>query len=346
MKTLAWLYDQPSGLGTLKQFPTDFVVEEDLGFKADGEGEHLLVRVRKTGCNTTFVADYLAKFAGISVRAVSYAGLKDRHAVTEQWFCLHLPGKETPDFTKFDLAGCQIMTYARHLRKLRIGALRGNTFRLIIRQVSKPTAIEVRLTQIAAQGVPNYFGEQRFGHNGNNIVQAKLWATNAIRVKERGKRSFYLSAARSLIFNEIASRRIELGMGRTVIDGDAMQLSGRGSWFVAKADELEVLQQRLQQGEIQITAPLAGDGELGTQSVALAFEQQQLVKYDILLSLLHRERVECARRMLLVQPKEMSWSWLDRETLQLNFWLPAGSFATSVVRELIKPNSETVEMSE
>ncbi len=96
MANLTWLHGKPAATGVLKANPEDFVVVEDLGFTPDGEGEHLLVNIRKNGCNTQFVADYLAKFAGIHARSVSYAGLKDRHAVTEQWFCLHLPGKNLP----------------------------------------------------------------------------------------------------------------------------------------------------------------------------------------------------------------------------------------------------------
>ncbi|MDR2288282.1 MAG: tRNA pseudouridine(13) synthase TruD, partial [Serratia marcescens] len=117
MANLTWLHGRPQSTGVLKANPEDFVVVEDLGFAPDGEGEHVLVNIRKNGCNTQFVADYLARFAGIHARSVSYAGLKDRHAVTEQWFCLHMPGKDTPDFSRFTLEGCEVLSSARHLRK-------------------------------------------------------------------------------------------------------------------------------------------------------------------------------------------------------------------------------------
>ncbi|MFS7162437.1 tRNA pseudouridine(13) synthase TruD [Serratia proteamaculans] len=346
MANLTWLHGQPQSTGVLKANPEDFVVVEDLGFEPDGEGEHVLVNIRKNGCNTQFVADYLARFAGIHARSVSYAGLKDRHAVTEQWFCLHLPGKETPDFTQFSLEGCEVLASARHLRKMRIGTLKGNAFTLVLRHISDRQDVEPRLQAIAAGGVPNYFGSQRFGRGGNNLVMARRWANDEIRVKERSKRSFYLSASRSALFNLIASRRLANQQQYTVLEGDALQLSGRGSWFVAQPEELEALQQRLDAGELMITAPLPGDGEPGTAGKALDFEQQCLLEQPELMALLKRERVDPARRALLLQPKNMQWDWWDDATVELRFWLPAGSFATSVVREIMRQDSSDADISE
>lgn len=346
MANLTWLYGQPQARGVLKANPEDFVVVEDLGFTPDGEGEHLLVNIRKNGCNTQFVADFLAKFAGIHARSVSYAGLKDRHAVTEQWFCLHLPGKESPDFTQFALEGCEVLQAVRHLRKLRIGTLQGNHFTLVLRHISERQDVEQRLQAIAAGGVPNYFGSQRFGRGGNNLVMARRWARDEIRVKERSKRSFYLSASRSALFNVIASQRLANQQQRTVLEGDALQLAGRGSWFVAKPDELVSLQQRLDDGELLITAPLPGDGEPGTVGEALKFEQQCLAEQQELLTLLRRERVEPARRALLLQPQKLLWNWWDDVTVELRFWLPAGSFATSVVREIIQQDNSDADITE
>lgn len=346
MANLTWLHGKPAATGVLKANPEDFVVVEDLGFKPDGEGEHLLVNIRKNGCNTQFVAEYLAKFAGIHARSVSYAGLKDRHAVTEQWFCLHLPGKESPDLSQFALEGCEVLQAARHLRKLRIGTLKGNEFTLVLRQISDRQEVEQRLQAIAAGGVPNYFGSQRFGRGGNNLTMARRWANDEIRVKERSKRSFYLSASRSALFNLIASQRLANQQQQTVLEGDALQLAGRGSWFVAKAEELADLQQRLDAGELMITAPLPGDGEPGTAGEALEFEQRYLAQQPELLSLLKRERVDPARRALLLQPKNLQWTWWDDVTVELRFWLPAGSFATSVVREIMQLAGSDAEISE
>lgn len=346
MESLTWLYGKPQATGVLKANPEDFVVVEDLGFTPDGEGEHLLVNIRKSGCNTQFVADYLASFAGIHLRSVSYAGLKDRHAVTEQWFCLHLPGKASPDVTRFALEGCEVLHTARHLRKLRIGTLKGNNFTLVLRHISDRQEVEQRLQAIAASGVPNYFGSQRFGHGGNNLSMARRWARDEIRVKDRNKRSFYLSASRSALFNVMASQRLANQQQKTVMEGDALQLAGRGSWFVAKVEELASLQQRLDAGELLITVPLAGDGEPGSAGEALKFEQQCLAQQPELLTLLKRERVGSARRALLLQPQQLLWNWWDKVTVELRFWLPAGSFATSVVREIMLLHSSDTDIIE
>lgn len=149
---LTWLHGKPQSSGLLKANPEDFLVVEDLGFAPDGEGEHVLVRILKNGCNTRFVADALAKFLKIHAREVSFAGQKDKHAVTEQWLCARVPGKEMPDLSKFQLEGCQVLEYARHKRKLRLGALKGNQFTVILREISDRQDVETRLQAIAERG--------------------------------------------------------------------------------------------------------------------------------------------------------------------------------------------------
>lgn len=337
---LHWLQGKPAATGIIKAGAADFQVREELGFEPDGEGEHVLVRLRKTGCNTPYVAEALAAFAGIPARAVSYAGLKDRHAITEQWFCLHLPGKSSPDFAAFPLTGCEILATARHRRKLRIGTLKGNAFTLTLREISDRAEVAARLNRLGQQGVPNYFGHQRFGHQGNNLTLAQRWAHDELRIKDRGKRSFALSAARSALFNSVVSQRLaQLGPAR-VLDGDALQLTGRGSWFVASPAELPVLTDRLTAGELSLTAPLPGEGALGSLAAAAAFEQTCLASQPALMALLARERLTPARRALLLRPEALRWHWQDDATLTLSFSLPAGSYATAVVRELLDATAD------
>ncbi|MDN7225311.1 tRNA pseudouridine(13) synthase TruD [Providencia stuartii] len=343
LMNVQYLHGKPLSTGKLKSQPEDFIVKEDLGFELDGEGEHVMVRVEKTGCNTLFVAEQLAKFAKISARSVSYAGLKDRNAVTEQWFCLQMPGKETPDFSLWQLDGCRVIATTRQKRKLRIGTLKGNQFELTIRDISVPEDVEARLQKVAEQGIPNYFGEQRFGRDGQNLTQALRWANQEITVRERNKRSFYLSAARSAMFNHVASERIENQTINQVLLGDALQLTGRGSWFVATAEELPTFQARVASGELSITAPLPGDGELGTQEDALVFETNSLESYHSLMTLMKNERVSSTRRAMIVKPQNFQWQWIDQTTLKLNFFLNSGSFATSVVREIINQDSADVK---
>lgn len=343
---LTYLHGKPQSTGQLKANPEDFLVVEDLGFEPDGEGEHILVRILKNGCNTRFVAEALAKFLKIHAREVSFAGQKDKHAVTEQWLCARVPGKETPDLSQFQLEGCQVLEYARHKRKLRLGALKGNQFTLILREVKGRDDVEARLQAIVDGGVPNYFGAQRFGIGGSNLHGALRWAESGAPVRDRNKRSFWLSAARSALFNQIVSERLKKTDFNQVVDGDALQLSGRGSWFVATDEELASLQARVDARELMITAALPGTGDWGTQRDALVFEQTVLAEETALQSLLQREKVEAARRAMLLYPQQLSWNWWDDVTVELRFWLPAGSFATSVVRELINTTGDYANIAE
>ena len=343
---LTYLHGKPQGTGQLKASPEDFLVVEDLGFEPDGEGEHILVRILKNGCNTRFVADALAKFLKIHAREVSFAGQKDKHAVTEQWLCARVPGNTMPDLSQFQLEGCQVLEYARHKRKLRLGALKGNQFTLVLREVSGRDDVETRLQAIAERGVPNYFGAQRFGIGGSNLLGALRWAESGAPVRDRNKRSFWLSAARSALFNQLVSERLKKPDFNQVVDGDALQLAGRGSWFVATDEEQAVLQARVDARELMITAALPGSGDWGTQRTALEFEQTVLAEETALQSLLQREKVEAARRAMLLYPQQLSWNWWDDVTVELRFWLPAGSFATSVVRELINTTGDYANIAE
>jgi tRNA pseudouridine13 synthase len=266
--------------------------------------------------------------------------------VTEQWLCARLPGKEMPDLSQFQLEGCQVLEYARHKRKLRLGALKGNQFTLILREISDREDVERRLQAIAAQGVPNYFGAQRFGIGGSNLLGALRWAESGAPVRDRNKRSFWLSAARSGLFNQQVSIRLKKPEFNQVVDGDALQLAGRGSWFVATPEERAQLQERVDNRELMITAALPGSGEWGSQREALAAEQAAVAEETQLQALLVREKVEAARRAMLLYPQQMSWNWWDDVTVELRFWLPAGSFATSVVRELINTTGDYANIAE
>lgn len=337
---LAWLNGRPMATGVIKQSPDDFHVREALGFSADGDGEHLFVRLRKIGCNTVFVAEQLAKFAKVPAKSVTYAGLKDRHAVTEQTFCVHLPGKTSPDFTQLSLEGVEILSVARNKKKLHIGNLQGNYFEITLREISDPEDVEQRLQNLIEQGFVNYFGDQRFGKAYYNIAQAIRWGTNEIQVRDKKKRGFYLSAARSLLFNLITSERIKQQRVAEVYAGDAVQLHGSQSWFVAKADELAELNRRLQEGDIYLTAPLPGEGANGSEGDVAEFENSIIAQYSALSSLLYSQRVKPLRRAMIIKAQELTWQWLDNKSLKINFYLPAGSFATSLIRELLILESE------
>lgn len=333
MLDLAYVKTAPKQTALLKAQCEDFIVREHLGYEFTGDGEFVLVKVRKRDCNTLFVGEKLAQFAGISAKHMSYAGLKDRHALTEQWFCLHMPGQSTPDFSQFKLDGVDILAVTRHRRKLRIGSLAGNYFELFLRQVAEDEEIKGRLERVKSQGVPNYFTEQRFGRDGENLNQALRWAKGEIKVKDRHKRSFYLSAARSALFNHLLSARLQQGSSQQVQRGDIVQLAGSNSWFAVTADEdLEQLQARLERQDLVLTTPLIGED---SQQLTPWEQQNLLAEHQLLFNLMHQQRVNGTRRAMWVVPAEFAWQF-EAQGLKLSFYLPAGSYATAVVRELVK----------
>lgn len=330
---LNYLLGQPQQAGRLKAEFADFIVREELGYPLSGEGEFVAVKIRKTNANTLFVGERLAKFAGISERNMSYAGLKDRHAVTEQWFCLHLAGKETPDFTQFECEGVEVLEVTRHNRKIRVGSLAGNHFELLLRDVNESEELNQRLNRLQAVGFPNYFTEQRFGRDGHNLTQSLRWANGEIAVKDRKKRSFYLSAARSEVFNLVVSQRIADHLTQTVLAGDYVQLAGSNSFFMVEEKEVAETQQRLASGDVLLTAPLIGEKSL--ELTACEQEKAIIAQHSTLVELMKKERMANARRAMLCKPQDFSWRF-EAEGLRLHFFLDSGSYATALVRELIQ----------
>ncbi|TAL73422.1 MAG: tRNA pseudouridine(13) synthase TruD [Rhodanobacter sp.] len=316
----------------LRSTPEDFQVEEILGYDADGHGEHALLWVEKRDTNTDWVARELARFAGVPPVAVGYAGLKDRHAVTRQTFSVQLAGKPDPDWAAFPHPEVKVLAATRHSRKLKRGALRGNRFVLVLREVQGDHArAEAVLGEIAQRGVPNYFGEQRFGREGGNLVAAR--AMFAGRRVERSKRGFLLSAARSQIFNAVLARRVEAGSWDAPLDGEIWSLAGSRSWFGPERFTAE-LQRRLAEGDIHPSGPLWGQGEPPATGEAGALEREVAAAHADLTEGIAAARMDQERRPLRLLPKALHWRWLADAALELSFELPAGAYATVVVREL------------
>jgi len=338
LPTLAYLYGKPKSTGLLRSSMADFKVFEQLPFEPCLEGEHLLIHIRKTGENTLDIAHALAKYFNVKDKLVSYAGLKDRFAITEQWFGVHLPGKNEYDLSDMKIEGVEVLSYARHNKKLRIGALTGNKFELTLREVTNIDALQQAWLKIIANGVPNYFGEQRFGIDGGNIDKAIKLFIGKMKVKDKKKRGFYLSAARSYLFNDIVSKRINLDYFNTLSVGDVCMLSGTQSVFLAK-DVDQVMLNRLIDKDIDITAPLWGAGELTTQGQTLLFEQQIVANHVEISNGLPKFGLKQERRRIrlnLLSPSiTVSESVNNKNTVVLTFFLPAGCYATTILRELI-----------
>lgn len=327
---------------TIRQHPEDFRVDEIDGFEASGAGEHLLLTIEKSGMNTVFVARLLAQWAGVDARNVGYAGLKDRHALTTQRFTVQLPGRDAPDIAALEALGAgahqslRVLAQARHARKLPRGALAGNRFVLTLRDVAGDSAaIDTRLQTIAARGVPNCFGEQRFGHDGGNVDKAlRMFAAPRRRI-DRDQRAMLLSAARSALFNRVLAARVTAGNWDIGLDGEVWMLDGSRSVFGPEPASPELAARAAAQ-DIHPTAPLWGRGALRSVGAALTCETAALddAQSHALRAGLEAAGLSQERRATRLRPGDLQWSWPAADRLQLAFSLPAGCYATAVLAEL------------
>ena len=310
-------YPATGASATLKLLNEDFIVTELPLQLPSGEGEHIWLDIEKNGANTAFVAQQLAEAAGVQEWDVGYAGLKDRHALTRQWFSIYLPiakGKgETPDLTQLQHPEFKVLSQSRHVKKLRPGDLQGNRFRIVLRDVAGDRdAIESNLKAIASQGVPNYFGAQRFGHDGGNVEQGRAMLAREIRVRNPKKKGLYLSAVRSFVFNEVLALRIQQGLWGKTVPGDVMDEAG------------------------QPTGPLWGRGRVSTSDQAQALEMGVAERHATLCDGMEHAGLDQERRALVASPAGLSWEWPQADQLVLSFSLPAGNYATSVLNEVLR----------
>jgi tRNA pseudouridine13 synthase len=316
----------------LRSTPEDFFVEELMPIELSGAGEHVWLRLRKRGMNTDFTARLLARIAGVPQRTVSYAGMKDRHAVAVQWFSVQMPGRDTPDFAAALPEEIEVLEVARHARKLQRGALSGNRFEITLRAcVGDRAAALRRCNEIATLGVPNYFGEQRFGRDNDNLRRAHAMFGGA-RVGDAHLRGIYLSAARAALFNDVLAERIHRGTWGTAISGEAFVLNGSNSFFVQEIDD--TLRLRIEEGDIHPSGPLWGRGELATQGMARILESEVAARHAASADGLARMGLSQERRALRLIPRGLDATWRDTDTLHLRFELPSGTYATAVLREL------------
>ncbi|MGI9202968.1 MAG: tRNA pseudouridine(13) synthase TruD [Woeseiaceae bacterium] len=329
-----WCRAYGTGLihGLIKQTPKDFEVTENLDFVLSGEGEHDYLWIEKTGANTSWVARMLARHAGIAQRDVGYAGLKDRHAVTRQWFSVRRPSRLGTNWNELNIEGVEILEAGRHQRKLKRGAHAGNRFRIALRQV-RTDGIDVphRLEAIRAGGIPNYFGVQRFGRDANNLdMAASVAAGKRLR---RDTRGIVLSAARSFLFNEILSARVVDGSWNKALPNESLNLDGSGSVFVAHEID-EVIVQRVADLDVHPTGALWGEVATDTEGAAAILERTVTEKYPEYVACLRGARMKPARRPLRAVVRNLDWQ-IEGTDIYLEFALDRGSFATAVLRELV-----------
>lgn len=355
-QSLAQAYPKAVLSAIYKHMPQDFVVEEILTLDFSGSGEHLWIYVQKQGMNTNFVAKQLAKWANIPLKDVGFSGLKDRYAVTSQWFSLRLPKKQAPNTPFFyqnsqgqSVEWAKVIRQHWHHKKLNRGTHQTNHFVIRLKEVQgNLQQIDKLLTLIKAQGVPNYFGEQRFGREGQNLSKALAFLTldAASQKKQATKKhkeqiSLLLSTARSTIFNQILSQRVTDGSWLTGLDGEVLNLAGSHSIFYAECLD-ESLKKRIKENDIYPTASLWGvrEDKLKADSPRERVEQATICQNDVLKTLalgLEQYGIKAMQRPLKLLPTNFNWQWqmtADNPELILSFSLPAGSFATSVLLAL------------
>lgn len=341
---LGFALGAPQVAAVFKQSAQDFRVNEDLGFELSGAGEHLCLQIRKTEVNTQHVVRHLARLANVRERDIGYAGLKDHMGVCEQWLSIYQAQPQEVDFSSLAQIGVEVLSTVRNSRKIRRGSHRNNGFSIVLRDfvsLAKPSLsakevkedLEARLSQISALGVPNYFGEQRFGHAHSNILMAQRLFSGELRLKKGFKRGMLLSAARSFVFNAVLSERVRQNNWDQHLPGDVMNLAGTGSVFEAPEWD-ETLAGRLGTKDIHPTGPLWGKGALRSSADAEALEMAVASEQAALCKGLEAAGLEQARRSLRLIAADLNWNWLDDDSLELSFALPPGTYATAVLREL------------
>ena len=330
----------PGGRGLIRVEVEDFRVEEIPLITLTGEGSHLWLEVEKRNTNTDWVARQLATLAGVPARDVGYAGMKDRRAVTTQWFSIALQEANSSDWNNWEVPDAHILQAHLHGRKLKRGTLSGNRFRIVVRNLEGSLDdLEDRLQRVSRQGVPNYFGPQRFGHGGRNVAQGVRWLEHGGRL-QRNRKSIYLSSIRSFLFNQVLSRRVELGNWNRIIDGDIASLDGSRSTFPCLLPDPE-LTRRCAEFDIHPSGPLPGSDGKQAQREAAEIEGTVLNPYQDLIERLARAGLKAARRALRLAPTGMEWE-RDGSELMLKFELPPGAYATSVLRELVTVNPVSI----
>ena len=342
LQSIAFLFGRPNSKGILKSIPEDFVVNEVMDVIPCGEGEHYWLDISKVKCNTEQLAKALAKFSSVSIRDVGYSGMKDYFAQTRQWFSVWKPKGGEPSWKEFKLDGVTIHQVIRHQRKIKRGTHKSNKFEIVIRNVTGDLSdIENRLERIVTLGVPNYFGQQRFGNNAENMSQVLDYFCGDKKVKSKHLRGILLSSARSWLFNEVVSARIKEGTFFKLHENEPTNLNSSSSIFKSVGDRAE--HDRIVALDIHPTAPMWGVGldkmlENYDRAKVFEWEQEVLNDYQVFQEGLERENLNYQRRAIRCALSELQWSFehANKQThLMLSFELLSGQFATSVLREVV-----------
>lgn len=323
----------PGISGSIKEEPEHFLVEEVPSYEPCGEGEHVYLELRRKLQNTGALADRLASIAGIQPFSVGFAGQKDRYALVTQSFSLHLPGADPQQIAsrvEKSLEGVEVLRASRHTNRLRTGHLRGNRFRIFLSQPLEG-AYEKAVAKKAfleSSGIPNYYGPQRFGHNGDNIRKGKDVLIGKFRPKGN-LRGLFLSAYQSYLFNQVLTARMDAGYFGRVLQGDLAKKVG-GGFFHVEQEPRE--QQRFENREIEITGPMFGTKMTGPRLWQGDLEDALFKEEKLHMAFFKRAKLPGSRRVFRVFPEEFRIDG-EGDGLWFSFFLPAGSYATILMRE-------------
>lgn len=355
LDTLAYVHGTPGISATIKQELQDFRVDEELGFDCTGNGEHLFLRVQKRDLSTLDVARRLQRLTQVPQTAIGYAGMKDRRGECSQWFSVQLPAADEHRINGLEETGLSVLETGRNARKLKIGSHKLNHFQLRLRDCTGDAAIfGERLHLIQQTGLPNYFGEQRFGHELSNLVQVQAMMEQVLQADAgagrhqpgipHARRGMLYSAARAYLFNQVLSQRVAGHNWNAYVPGDVPNLAGTDRCFGVKVGAWDAaLQQRLQEFDIHLTGPLAGaidpKDKYISHAKAADIEDAVLRQFPVLVEGLARCGLIAARRSLRFLPIGLEWEWEESGILCLRFALSRGCYATSLLRELCKFHS-------
>ncbi len=324
----------PAGKAQFRSHLEDFIVEENLRFEPSNEGAHHLLYIEKRNVNTDIVCHKLRRFADVKPLDIGYAGKKDRFAVARQWFSVQLPMLREINWQEFNDDEVKVLTATRHDKKLRIGAVKSNQFKIILRDFNGDRGLlEEKLKIINQHGFPNYFGEQRFGRNGDNLVRGLDILESNKRFKNRNLQGLLFSSVRSALFNHQVSQRVEQCLFNQLLEGDFVQLDGSESGFLV--ENLAKEDARYHENDIHPCASLPGRGRTPVNGQCLILENQSLVEYQDVIEGLAKKGLNWETRSIRVFPKNVTLSWHNNKDLEISFSLPKGAFATSFLRELV-----------